>query len=173
MTTRLRLPIMTALGGAALLAIHATAHAHPPASSSGAAAQRVKWSPPADRQASQDSFEAKFVGAERGGEELVWEGRVIGAPSRTITIHLTPLITPNASAESVWPVHVQWKDSGSDGRQVVTGVDGIIEWKKGELHASGPIGVRAQGDSHLMVDARVRDLDFTGTFNVLSTTASR
>ncbi len=173
MTTRLRLPAMTALVGAALLATHATAHAHLPASSSGVAAQRMKWSPPADRQASQDSFQAKFVGAERGGEELVWQGRIVGAPSRTITIHLTPLITPKASAEPVWPVHLQWSDSGSDGRLVSTGVDGIIQWKKGELHASGPIAGRAQGDSHLMVDAHVRDLDLTGTFNVLSTTASR
>jgi hypothetical protein len=62
MSTRLRLQTLTAIGGAALLAVHATAHAHPPATRDGAAAQRMKRSPPGEWQASQDSFEAKFVG---------------------------------------------------------------------------------------------------------------
>jgi hypothetical protein len=170
-----RIAFYAGLGAAALLALEASANAHP-AQTGGAArgAQRplVVGSRSA-RTSAPNGFEAEFVAANREGEELVWEGRATGASAAVVRIRLTPLLTPAASAEPVWPVRARWMANDARGIPVTAALDGIVDWRRGQLHLGGPVtGGRATGNQ-VTVDARVRNMDLVGTWSVLAATASR
>jgi hypothetical protein len=166
-----RIAFYAGLSGAALLALEASADAHP--TQVGRGAQRPLVAAPRSATSAPNGFEAEFVAANCEGEELVWEGRAAGASAAVVRIRLTPLLTPAASAEPVWPVRARWMANDARGIPVTAALEGIVDWRRGQLHLGGPVtGGRATGNQ-VTVDARVRNMDLVGTWSVLAATASR
>ena len=120
------------------------------------------------------SFDTDFAGVSADGAWLLWEGRVAGPDGAVLTLALKPLLSPQGSGESVWPVQVRWTVLAPGGAAVQTAdVSGLVDWKRRELHLNGFVTGGTDAGMQLTVTARVDDLEPVGTFRLLSTTAAR
>lgn len=128
----------------------------------------------ADEAAGARALALTFRGVDDDGVSLVWMGALAGPDGGTVTLVLTPLCSPAASAEPAWPVQARWVFRAPDGTERSTArLDGIVDWKDHRVHLQGHATRGADAGLQVVVSATLRDLDAEATYSLFQSIAER
>lgn len=115
-----------------------------------------------------------FRGVDSDGLSLVWTGALPGANGGTVTLVVTPLCSPAASAEPAWPVRARWVLRAPDGAErTAARLDGIVDWKDRRVHLQGHATRGADAGVQVVVSATLRDLEAEATYTLFQSIAER